>query len=151
MPTLISTGAGFLIAVLWFDLMFDVQVRGHAGTALPAEVLDSIARYYRRVTTNARPMNRLISVVMLLTLASIAGEIVEGWTSWRAWISLLCALSAIGLAGARTVPNAVKLGRATDTSEEQSHLARAIYGDHLLCLAAISSLLALQLSLALIG
>lgn len=27
--------AGFLLAVLWFDLMFDVQTRKHAGGVLP--------------------------------------------------------------------------------------------------------------------
>ena len=33
-----SAGAGFLLAVLWFDLMFDVQVLGHAGDELPKPV-----------------------------------------------------------------------------------------------------------------
>ena len=27
MPAFVAAGAGFLIAVLWFDLMFDVQTR----------------------------------------------------------------------------------------------------------------------------
>src|SRR5260370_41445773 len=38
-----ADGAGFLIAVLWFDLMFDVQTRQHAGDTLPSEVLASIS------------------------------------------------------------------------------------------------------------
>jgi hypothetical protein len=28
-------GSAFPVAVLWFDLMFDVQTRGHAGERLP--------------------------------------------------------------------------------------------------------------------
>jgi hypothetical protein len=32
---------GFLLAVLWFDLMFDVQVVGLSGTSMPEEVLAS--------------------------------------------------------------------------------------------------------------
>ncbi len=28
-----AAGAAFLICVLWFDLMFDAQVRGHDGEA----------------------------------------------------------------------------------------------------------------------
>ena len=30
-----SAGGGFLLAVLWFDLMFDVQARGHRERELP--------------------------------------------------------------------------------------------------------------------
>ena len=141
-----AAGAAFLIAVLWFDLMFDVQTRKHAGATLPSEVLSSISSYYRRVTIEAWPMNRLIAVVMLLTLLTIIAEIVRGvghW--WIAWISLACAASAIGLARVRTIPNAMRLGRATDSNEAQAHLARAIYRDHLYCLAAMTVVLALQL------
>src|SRR5258708_27244677 len=65
MHACVASGAGFLIAVLWFDLMFDVQTRKHAGDALPAEVLASISAYYRRVTIEPHPMNPLISLVLL--------------------------------------------------------------------------------------
>jgi hypothetical protein len=41
-----ATGAGFLMAVLWFDLMFDVQTRKHTGDTLPTDVLASISAYY---------------------------------------------------------------------------------------------------------
>ena len=37
---------GFLLAVLWFDLMFDVQVLGHPPGPLPEEVLSSITIYW---------------------------------------------------------------------------------------------------------
>ncbi len=73
-----ATGAGFLTAVLWFDLMFDVQTRKHRGDVLPSDVLASIGAYYRRVTTDATPMNRLISLVMLATLAALVAEIAIG-------------------------------------------------------------------------
>src|SRR5579864_6445207 len=87
-----ATGAGFLLAVLWFDLMFDVQVRKHTGPVLPATVLTSISAYYRRVTTEAFPMNRLVALVMVLTLASIVAEIVQGKAPWwTGWGSLLLA------------------------------------------------------------
>jgi hypothetical protein len=60
MNTFAAAGAGFLLAVLWFDLMFDVQTRKYTGD-LPPEVLASISAYYCRVTTEAYPMNRLES------------------------------------------------------------------------------------------
>jgi hypothetical protein len=127
--------------------MFDVQTRKHADDTLPSEVLASISAYYRRVTIEARPMNRLIAVVMGLTLLAIVAEIVQNadhW--WIAWVSLAAAASAIGLARARTVPNAMRLGNAADSLDVQTRLARAIYRDHLYCLAAMIALLGLQLS-----
>ena len=52
MTAFVTAGAGFLLAVLWFDLMFDVQTRRSAANVLPTEVLASISAYYRRVTTD---------------------------------------------------------------------------------------------------
>jgi hypothetical protein len=50
--------------------------------------------------------------------------------------------------GGRTVPNAVRLGAGTGATAERTRLARSIYRDHLLCLAAIASVLVLQLGFA---
>jgi len=144
-----SASGGFLLAVLWFDLMFDVQVIGHRNGELPEEVLASISDYYRRVTTTARPMNRLIALVMLATLAAIVAELLgEGTHAWVAWSSLAAAVAPIALAGARTVPNAVRLGARRDPPKRQSTLARSICQQHLFCAASIAALLVLQLAFA---
>jgi ER membrane protein SH3 len=143
----VAAGAGFLLAVLWFDLMFDVQARGHGSGELPKPVLDSIGGYYERVTTGARPMNRLIATVMLATLAAIVVEIVNGKpSSWIAYASLALAAFAIVLAGARTVPSARRLGGGRDSVPDQSALARAILRQHVLCFASIIAVLTLQLA-----
>jgi len=140
-----AAGAGFLLAVLWFDLMFDVQTRRHAGD-LPPDVLASISAYYRRVTTEAYPMNRLVALVMLLTLAAIGAEIVQDKNPWWiGWASLALAGSGVVLTIARTVPNAVRLGAASDPLERQSTLARAVYRDHLSSFARMIVVLGLQL------
>ncbi len=139
-------GAGFLLAVLWFDLMFDVQAAGHHGEELPEPVLASIAAYYARVTTAARPMNRLIAAVMAATLAAIVVQIAKGsGPAWLGWVSLSLALAAIGLAGARTVPAAVRLGKRIDPPALQSRLARAVLAQHVFCFAAIGVVIVLQL------
>ena len=145
MQALIAAGAGFLLAVLWFDLMFDVQVLRH-GDEVPEAVLASIARYYRRVTTEARPLNRLVALVMVLTLVAIVlqatGDDVPRWVSV---VSAVVAAAAIGLAATRTVPNAVRLGTRLDPVELQRWLARSVCRDHLVCLPLIATLLAVQL------
>jgi hypothetical protein len=60
---------------------------------------------------------------------------------------LLAALP-IGIAAARTFPAAVRLGPRTDGAGVQMRLARSICRDHLLCLAGITSLIAVQLTFA---
>ena len=147
MTAFVSGGAGFLLAVLWFDLMFDVQVRGHGRGELPEEVLGSIRGYYGRVTTAARPMNRLIATVMLATIGAIVVQLADGDSPrWVGWASLVLTASAVLLAGGHTVPLAVRLGAGGDAIEVQSRIARAIYRDHLFCLGAVAAVLAIQLA-----
>ncbi|HEY7072916.1 MAG TPA: hypothetical protein VH479_22500 [Acidimicrobiales bacterium] len=151
MQPFVVAGAGFLLAVLWFDLMFDVQVlpyRGNGGD-LPEPVLASIAGYYRRVTTEARPMNRLIAAVMLVVLAGLVAQaVIDDVPGWVSAVSLVAAFGGIGLAGAHTVPSAVRLGGRADPPDGQTRLARSIWREHLVCLAAIVTLLVVQLAWA---
>ena len=65
---LLAACGGFLIAVLWMDLMFDVQVLRTREGDVPEDVLASIAAYYRRVTTTARPMGHAVGAMMALLL-----------------------------------------------------------------------------------
>jgi hypothetical protein len=143
----VCAGAGFLLAVLWFDLMFDVQVLRHPAGAEPEEALASITAYYRRATTEARPMNRLVALVMVATVAGIVVELARGiGPAWAGWTSLVLALAPISLAARRTVPNAVRLGARTDPLPRQRQLARQVCRDHLFCLGAIAALLVVQLA-----
>jgi hypothetical protein len=143
----VCAGAGFLLAVLWFDLMFDVQVRGHPGEVLPEPVLASITSYYGRVVTRGRPMNLLIAGTMLATIAAVVVEIARGDDpAWVAWVSLALVGAAVGLARVRTIPNAARLGMRADPPERQSALARAIHRDHVGCFIAILGVLVAQLA-----
>jgi hypothetical protein len=143
MTPFVCAGAGFLLAVLWFDLMFDVQIASRGGTE---EAVASIAAYYRRVTTAARPMNRLVAVAMVVTLASIVVQLAQGdRPRWVGWVALSLAGAAVVLAALRTVPNAVRLGARTDPVGGQRDLAKSIYRDHLACAVAISAVLAVEL------
>jgi hypothetical protein len=145
----VTAGAGFLLAVLWFDLMHDVQVRGHGGRELPENVLASISTYYARVTTAARPMNRLIAAVMLATLVAVVVQITEGDApAWVGWTSLALAGAAIGVAAVHTVAAAVRLGTRADPPAVQSRLAHSIFRDHLVSFAAIAGALVVQLVFA---
>jgi hypothetical protein len=147
-PLLLTACGGFLLAVLWMDLLFDVQVLRHRAREreLPEPVLASIAAYYRRVTTDARPLGHLIALVMLTALTTLIVQIAGGHgPRWLAWVSLAFAGGPVALALFRVVPNAVRLGSRADPVAQQSALARSICRDHLLCLAGILAFTGLQL------
>jgi hypothetical protein len=149
MTAFVTAGAAFLLAVLWFDLMFDVQALRHRDRDLPEEVLSSTAGYYRRVTTAARPMNRLIAAVMVGTIVAIIVQLVQGDAPhWAAVVSLVLTAAAISVAAVHTVPSAVRLGTRSDTIAEQSRLAKSVLRDHLLCITAVSVVLLIQLGFA---
>src|SRR5271165_7123741 len=127
-PLLTACG-GFLLAVLWMDLIFDVQVLGYrdSGDELPEPVLASIAGYYHRATTTSRPMSLLIVVVMLILVGALGFQTVHG--DDPAWF---LAVSA-----------AVRLGNRTDNPAGQTRLARSVCRDHLLCLGCVFVFVAL--------
>jgi hypothetical protein len=145
-PLILSACGGFLLAVLWMDLMFDVQVLRHRSAELPEPVLSSIAAYYRRVTTTASPMGHVIAVVMLTAIVTLATQVARGPGQRRlALVSLLLSAGPVTLVGVRTVPNAMRLGTRSDAALRQSALARSICRDHLFCLGCIVAFVGLQL------
>ncbi len=143
MAPLLTACSGFLLAVLWMDLIFDVQVTKHRGQ-LPEPVLASIAAYYHRATTTSRPMGRLIAAVMAILLGELVFRAVAGADpGWLLGVSAPLAGVPVVLALTHTVPSAVRLGNRTDGAGEQTRLARAIYRDHLVCGACLLAFLVL--------
>lgn len=141
-----TAGGGFLLAVLWFDLMFDVQVLGQGSGLLADATLASISAYYARVTTGSWPMGSLLVIVMLVTIASVAYRIYAGRVpGWFAGASLFLVGAPVLLALGRILPNAARLGARTDAIGVQSDLARSICYDHVFCFVCIGVFLALQL------
>lgn len=143
---LAAAGGGFLLGVLWMDLLFDLQVLRHPRTEpLPEPTLASIAGYYRRVTTEARPLGHAVGAAMVATLAALVVELAADGSSRAVSAASLVLLGApVVLAFRRVLPYAVRLGSRADPPERQSELARSICRDHLLCLAAVLAFLALR-------
>jgi hypothetical protein len=143
---LLAACGGFLVAVLWMDLMFDVLVLRSRRGDVPEDVLAQIAAYYRRVITEARPMGHAVGATMAVLLVTLAAQIATGTGSRALALASvpLCAVP-IALAALRVVPNAVRLGARRDPAPIQSALARGICRDHLVCLAGMLGFVALQL------
>jgi hypothetical protein len=129
MQAFATAAAGFLLAVLWFDLMHDV---------VWSRDLETVRRYYRRVTVDAFPMNRLVLVAMLGLLVSLVAELVgSSVPAWAPVVSLVLAVPPIALSR-RTVA----LARRLSTADE----ARTIYTDHRVCFACMTGVLIVQLA-----
>lgn len=136
MASLLMACGGFLFAVLWMDLIFDVQVLPYrkVTTELPEAVLASIAAYYHRATTTSRPMSRLIALVMLTLLGTLVVQAARGhFPGWLLVTSAALAGIPVMLAMTHTVPDAMRLGHRADSPAEQTRLARSVCRDHLLC------------------
>ena len=143
---MLTACGGFLLAVLWMDLIFDVQVLGRrsAGDELPEPVLASIAGYYHRATTTSRPMSRLIALVMVVLLGGLGFQAARGHEpGWLLAISAGLAGVPMVLALTHTVPGAVRLGKRADSPAEQTRLARSICRDHLICAGSMLAFLIL--------
>ncbi len=146
MPAVVAAGAAFLFAVLWFDLMFDVQVRRHPSGTLPPEILSATSSYYRRVTVEGAPMMYLPVAVMVLVLAAIVIELVKAAvTPWVGWASLVLAAWAEVSVAFVAVPRAQRIGRAQEPAETLSDLARTVFRLHAIAAACWVVVIALQL------
>src|SRR4051812_30755756 len=78
---------GFMIAVLYIDLMFDISAAPYRKTnaAVPKPVLDSITHYYARITQNPY----VLMFVMLTTAVCIGSEILYDLAPrWASYSSL---------------------------------------------------------------
>lgn len=139
-------GCGFLLAVLWFDLMFDALALTAPPGMLAEERLAAISAYYARVTTAADPMGRFVGVVMITTLAALMAQLWRGRLPRApAALSFALVLAPVSLALLRILPDAARLGARADPLDVQSELARSIGWEHCACLAAVIVALALQL------
>jgi hypothetical protein len=148
---LLAACGGFLLAILWMDLIFDTQVLGQKreNGALPEPVLASIAAYYRRATTDSFPMGRLIAAVMGVGVVTCVLALFVGRGALLLRLLALALLAGpVALAATRIVPDAVRLGARKDDAPIQSSLARRICRDHLVCLAGIAGFIAVELALA---
>jgi hypothetical protein len=144
-PRLLAACAGFLLAVLWMDLMFDVQALG-GPAVLPDPVLHSISAYYARVTTEASPMGAAIGTVMIVAVTGALVRLVREPAS-RGLHALALGLIAapVALALLRVFPDAVRLGTGAGPAPVRSDLARAILHGHLFCLVSVAAFLIVQL------
>jgi len=119
---------GYLLAVLWIDLIFDSLVLPHHGKeSLPEEVLATMASFFKRLTHKPR----LIFMIMISMFTIVILQIGQGTVpAWVGWASLVLVTVPRGYANARVMPTARRLRARTDQPEKQSELARSLFAMH---------------------
>jgi hypothetical protein len=148
MSRLIATlGGGFLLAILWMDLKFDLMAWTllREGTPLTPEALATIVSYYAQATLSEQGSFPLISVVMVATLIAVLMQLRSSDPLWQRVLGLLLVFPPVILAAVKIVPEATSLGLDPHTAAEQSALSLSILKAHLYCLASVIAFLALQI------
>ncbi len=146
MRHLMNICGGFLLAVLWFDLMFDVQIMAYADVShAPDAVLQSIANYYARVTLDAWPMNWLVGLAMLTAVVLSVYQIyLQPGVNGRLVLSSVFISVPVVLAQVSVFPAAQQLAQRGDNLILQSELAWQICLAHIICFVSVTIFLLLQ-------
>jgi hypothetical protein len=136
---------GFMIAVLYMDLSFDITALPYrkSRAVLPPDVLNPIVAYYRRLTQNPW----LLIFVMLTATTSVIAEIVYGLVPPRVSYSSLIIMGAAMILGmVKVIPAATRLAQRKDSPEKQTQLSHSLFPCHILLLILILSLTLVQFS-----
>jgi len=138
---------GFMMAVLYIDLMFDIMAAPYRKTnaALPKVVLDSITHYYGRITQNPY----VLMFVMLTALLCIGSEILYDLVPrWAAYSSLGLMLLSMMTGVLKVIPTAQRLGAGTDSEDARTRMVHSMMPFHLILMVNILLLTAIQFSVA---
>jgi hypothetical protein len=136
---------GFMMAVLYIDLMFDVSALPYRSSKapLPQEVLDPITHYYGRITQNPY----VLMFVMLTTTLCIGAQILYGLAPrWVGWSSLFLMGLSMMTGTLKVIPTAQRLGSAKDPEDVRTRMVHSMLPAHLVLLVNILLLTAIQFS-----
>jgi hypothetical protein len=138
---------GFMIAVLYMDLVFDISALPYRNTQanLPKDVLDPIITYYRYITKNPW----LLIFVMLTTATCVVAEIVyEMAPAWVGYASAAMMAIVMLLGVLKVSPAAQRLAARKDTEDRLTGLVHSLFPYHILLLILVLSMAYLQFSAA---
>lgn len=138
---------GFMMAVLYIDLMFDVSAAPYrkSNAPLPKAVLDPITHYYGRITQNPY----VLMFVMLTAALCIGSEILYSLVPrWASYSSLFLMGLSMMTGTVKVIPTAQRLGAGTDSEEVRTRMIHSMLPFHVILLINILLLTAIQLRVA---
>ncbi len=138
---------GFLLAVLWFDLMHDVAIYPYLGGEglVASDALLTVQTYYRRVLVDSSPMSSLVALVMVLAIGVNLVRLMK--SREPVWLRIGCLLLLLpptlwALTG--IVPMAKRVAEEGTDPAILSSLASQIFHAHVICLVMITGFILLQ-------
>jgi hypothetical protein len=138
---------GFMMAVLYIDLMFDVSAVSYrkSNAPLPPAVLDPITHYYGRITQNPY----VLMFVMLTTTLCLGAQIYYGLAPrWAGWASLALMGLSMMTGTLKVIPTAQRLGSGDDSAEARTRMVHGLLPAHLVLLVNILLLAGIQFMVA---
>lgn len=147
MLTTLFACIGFMLAVLYIDLMFDVTAVPYrrSGTTLPKEVLDPIVHYYGRITQNPYVLMFVMLTTTVCLITQIVYDLVPRWAGYSSLVMMGLAMVA---GTVKVIPTAQRLASGKDPVDVQTALVHNMFPSHLVLLISILLLAAIQLSAA---
>jgi hypothetical protein len=135
---------GFMFAVLYIDLVFDMSALPYRNkAAIPKEVLDSISSYYRRVTGNPW----VLIFVMATCATCLVREMMYKLVSPRiGYCSIVLFLALMLVTVGKVIPAAKRLASGKESEEKKAQLAFSLFPYHLIFLIMLLALTLLQFS-----
>lgn len=136
---------GFMLAVLYIDLMFDVSAVPYRRTnaPIPGEVVESIASYYRRITQNPYVLMFVMLTATACIVAEIAYDLVPRWVGYSSLVFMAIVVLA---GGARVIPMAQRLASGKDAEDKRTRLVHSMLPGHIVLLISILLLALVQFS-----
>ena len=136
---------GFMLAVLYVDLMFDVSAVPYRRTnaPLPGGVVESIASYYRRITQNPYVLMFVMLTATVCIVTEIVYDLVPRWVGYSSLVFMGTAmLAGVG----RVIPAAQRLASGKDAEDMRTRLVHSLLPGHLVLLISILLLALVQFS-----
>jgi hypothetical protein len=141
----LSLCIGFMIAVLYMDMVFDVSALPYRKTHanLPEHVLGPIVTYYKYITKNPY----LLIFVMLTTATCLISQVVYDLKPKRvAYSSLVLFILLMSITILKVIPTAQRLATGKDSKEKQTRMVHSIFPYHVTFLIVVIFLAVLQYS-----
>lgn len=136
---------GFMIAVLYMDLVFDISALPYRKTKapLPKHILEPITTYYRYITKNPWLLVFVILTAAVCIIAEVKFNLVPRWIGYSSMV-LIGMIMLLGML--RVIPAAQRLASCKDIEEKQSSLVRSLFPCHIVLLIGVLLLAVLQFS-----
>ncbi len=132
---------GFMIAILYIDLMFDVMAVPYRRASTPPEVVGSIVTYYGRITQNPYLLMFVMFTAMVCIVAELWYQLVPAWVGYS---SLVFMGIGMGAGAGKVIPAAQRLSSGKEPEDARAQLIRSMFPWHVILLASILSLALVQ-------